>query len=423
MKENYIRIIHKTKIAEGTVDVPSSKSISNRALIIRSAGNIPFRINHLSGSGDTVLLDKLLKQIDLPRQTWQETVVDARNAGTTYRFLTALLSIKPGFWKLTGDARMKERPVADLVAALRQSGASIQYVEREGYPPLLIEGKNLDGGEVVMSGGISSQFISALLMMAPVLPKGIILRIKDKVVSRPYVEMTLRLMSWFGVNHTWKEDIIAVPRQNYLPGELTVECDWSSASYWYSVAALSERSSIMVAGLQDSSLQGDARIKEIFQSLGVETIPGSNGMTIKKSLPVCKKILLDFTEIPDLAQTVITTTAAMNAEGVFTGLETLRHKETDRVAALVAELGNAGFRISVMEEGTVAVNRLELNHYESLRKNKIRVNTYGDHRMALAFAPLAMFFREVRIENPGVVDKSYPSYWEQLLKTGFFFTY
>lgn len=419
MKGNEISISHKTGILSGKVEVPASKSISNRALIIRNLSGKDFRIGNLSASGDTVLLQDLLEIIENSKTNGIRTTVDAGNAGTAYRFLTALLSVKAGKWELTGDDRMKERPVSSLVSALRQIGATIDYAGREGFPPLFIDGKIPEGDTAEISGSISSQFISALLMIAPTLPGGLKLKIKGGVVSMPYLFMTLRMMAMFGVKCLWDGDMIEVPHQTYIPGDIKIEADWSSASYWYALAALSKRSEILIRGLRNSSLQGDARVQDIFQKLGVDTFRSNEGMLLKNTGKVTTEPEVDFTSIPDLAQTVIAAAAALNTGGVFSGLKNLKHKETDRVTALATELDKAGFRLHVRNEETIFLEKLGQTDHDSLKAKRITVETYGDHRMALAFAPLALFFQEVSIKDPAVVDKSYPDFWQQLMKVGF----
>lgn len=390
----------------GTIALDGSKSISNRVLIIAALCGENVRIDHLSNSRDTQTLKKLLHS--------KESVLDAGNAGTTFRFMTAYLGLQGGTQVLTGSQRMKLRPIGILVDALRQLGASIEYLEKEGFPPLKIGAPQIgDTNFLTVSAHISSQFISALLMIAPALPNGLKLQLSNKVVSQPYIEMTLKLMAFFGIQYEWKDDLISIPPQKYKAGNFTVEADWSAASYFYALTAFADEVDLYLTNLWQNSVQGDSVIVQIMDQFGIATTYTDNGIRLRKSgKPVCKSFEWDFTTCPDLAQTMAVVCAGFGTKGIFNGLETLRLKETDRIAALQAELE----KLKVTFSGKPETDRYSLTGVAQL--NFPRIQTYDDHRMAMAFAPLALF-DDILIEDPYVVEKSYPKFWDDLLKLGF----
>jgi 3-phosphoshikimate 1-carboxyvinyltransferase len=393
---------------KGTIVLNGSKSICNRALIIRSLCEEDFEIKNLSNAVDTVSLDRLLKSND--------NVLDAGAAGTTYRFLTAYLATQSDREVvLTGSQRMKERPIKILVEALRNLGADISYTENEGYPPLKIKGAKLLGGKLSIPANTSSQYISALLMVAPKLSNGLELHLKGEIVSRPYIQMTLDLMQYFGVENKWEGNIIKIHHQNYISKPFYAEADWSAASYYYSIAALSNSAEISLVGLQEMSLQGDAVVAQIFKQLGVYTTYFGESIVLKKEagfvLP--KTITYDFIECPDLAQTVVAVCGALGIDGLFSGLSTLKIKETDRIAALSIELAKLNISFKDLQEGEATLGGSVSNRKE------VSIATYEDHRMAMAFAPLSILTKSMIIEEPEVVNKSYPKFWEDLKKLGF----
>ena len=393
---------------EGRIQLAGSKSISNRALIIRALSKSTFPIDHLANARDTVLLEALLQQ--------PGSHFNAEAAGTTYRFLTAYLSQKPGSQTLTGTERMKQRPVKVLVDALRELGARIEYLEKEGYPPLRI-GEPTGFGQksyLKVPAGISSQYISALLLLAPTLPNGLTLELDGKIVSRPYIEMTLRLMSHFGVRHHWEEQRIKVAPQPYQARPFTVEADWSAASYYYAMAAIAPQARLQLDGLFRDSLQGDAVLADMMAFFGVRTIYNESGILIEQAgkRDLSRRFEWDFLRCPDLAQTLAVCCAALGVEGDFTGLETLRIKETDRIAALERELQKVGIKLKEGESGWHHIRG------QATVEGRPRFATYEDHRMAMALAPLALL-APVEIEEPAVVGKSYPGFWEDLRKLDF----
>lgn len=400
---------------EGAVTLAGSKSISNRVLIIRALCGEHFPIRRLAAAKDTQLLQALLGS--------RENVLDAGAAGTTFRFLTAYLALQPGTQVLTGTERMKQRPVGVLVEALRKLGARIEYLEKEGYPPLHIGSPEGMGRarELSISAGTSSQYISALLLIAPTLPGGLALKLEGAPVSRPYIEMTLGLMRYFGVEHQWQGDAIVVPQQPYRPRPFTVEADWSAASYYYAMAALSGEASLQLNGLFAGSLQGDAILVDMMRQFGVETRFNEEGILLtKRGNSVPASFEWDFLRCPDLAQAIAVLCGALGVKGRFTGLETLRIKETDRIAALQAELAKVQAGLSALDP--VQAPQPGRQYFQITGRAQMDVfpafATYEDHRMAMAFAPLALL-GPIRIEDPMVVVKSYPDFWEALKGLGF----
>ena len=337
MKKNNYLVNGPQQSVSGIIDLAGSKSISNRALIIQALTKDPFEIKRLANANDTVLLQRLLESDGATK--------DAGPAGTTFRFLTAYLSLQPGTQVLTGSERMKKRPIGVLVDALRILGANIDYLEQPGYPPLRIGEPKQFGAhrQLSISAGTSSQYISALLMIAPVLPNGLELHLDGKIVSRPYIEMTLALMGHFGVEHSWEDKVIRIEPQEYKARPFTVEADWSAASYYYSIAAIAEEADLLVKGLFRDSVQGDAILSEMMEHFGVQTTFNDHGIRLTKvSIGPIGPFEWDFLRCPDLAQTVAVICAALGVEGRFTGLETLRIKETDRIDAIRTELAKVG---------------------------------------------------------------------------------
>ena len=405
-----IRLHHPTGKINTTIQLASSKSESNRALVINALGGNKGALTNLSEARDTRTMQRLLAD---PGQTWN--VLDA---GTTMRFLTAYAVVTNQDKILTGTARMCERPIGLLVDALRTLGAMIDYVHNEGYPPLHIKGMEFNGvNKVSIRGDVSSQYISALLMIAPLLPDGIELELTGPVGSRPYIEMTLRQMEAFGVQHQWIGNSISVKPQIYQPTAYQIESDWSGASYWYSIVALAEEAEIELLGLKENSLQGDSRIAQIMVPLGVTSTFTSRGVLLQKSASK-SHIVVDFTDCPDLAQTVAVCCAAKGIEAEFTGIESLKIKETNRVAALQNEMAKFGGQL--LETEPALRYTIPDSGIDNPTNNAIQIHTYDDHRMAMAFAPLALQ-QTVVIEHPDVVVKSYPGFWDDLLKAGFVF--
>jgi 3-phosphoshikimate 1-carboxyvinyltransferase len=397
------RIKTYTEPLFGSIALSSSKSESNRALIISALG-ANAELRNLSDARDTQTMQRLLSQ---KARTW-----DVLDAGTTMRFCTALLSVLGNGNIITGSERMQQRPIKLLVEALIKIGAEISYLKNDGYPPLKIERiTDQKVNFIEIPGNISSQYISALLMIAPILPHGLKLKLTGEIFSRPYIEMTRGLMQHFGVHSEWDDDNeISIQPQSYQTGKYTVESDWSGASYWYSMVALQPKSKLLLKGLREDSFQGDQEIATIMEKLGVTTefIP-EGAEIIYKGKPE-KEINLDFRTCPDLAQTVMVTAALLNTKLNMTGLESLRIKETDRVTAMSKELAKLGATLEEKQgEWTMTPGKLP--------DQIIPIDTYEDHRMAMAFAPVAMI-KDVSINDPDVVKKSYPGFWEHMRGIG-----
>ena len=399
----------------GEITLDGSKSFSNRVLIIQALCETAFPIHNLSTSNDTQTLVKLLAQTD-------NDTYNCGAAGTTFRFLTAHFALQDGTQILTGSERMKQRPIGKLVKALRALGCDIEYMEEDGYPPLKINTpKSLTTNGLIIPADTSSQYISALLMVAPTLPHGLKLTLDGKIVSLPYIKMTLSLMAYFGVQHRWEGNTITVEKQTYQPREVTVEADWSAASYYYAMAAFADELDLTLNGLFKNSLQGDSVITEIGFHFGVDTIYTEGGIKLKKTgNPRTEFFEWNFVKCPDIAQTLAVICAGRNVQGLFTGLETLFIKETDRVAALKNELAKVG--VSFVKMPARFSQRSQKQYFMVEGKinfeNTPTFPTYEDHRMAMAFAPLAMF-HEIEIEEPSVVGKSYPQFWADLKTLGF----
>ena len=390
-----------------SVQLPASKSISNRALILNALSYSPYDIQNLSDCDDTEVMVKALNS--------DSRDFDIKAAGTAMRFLTAFLSKIVGEWTITGTERMKNRPIKLLVDALNSLGARIEYMEKEGYPPLRIFGSALQGGEISLAGGVSSQYISALLMIAPLMEKGLTLHLEGYIISRPYINLTLQLMEQFGVKAIWNGQTIKILPQEYKPIRFTVESDWSAASYWYSIMALSKNAEIELLGLFKNSLLGDAAGAKLFAQLGVGTTFTDRGGMLKYNGNVTKKLIYNFVNEPDLAQTFVVTCVLLNIPFRFTGLQSLKIKETDRIEALKTELRKLGYLLTDSNDSI-----LEWNGERCEPEADPIIATYEDHRMAMAFAPAALVLpKGLKVADPEVVTKSYPAYWEDLRKAGF----
>lgn len=393
----------------GTIELNSSKSESNRVLIIRALTNEDFKINNLSNSDDTKTLIEILNS--------HSEILDVGPAGTTLRFLISYLAVKNNSVKtLTGSKRMLERPVKDLVTALKDLDAHIEYLEKSGYPPLKISGKALTKNEVNISGTTSSQYITSLMLIAPTLSNGLKINIIGKIASKPYINMTLKLLNYFGVSAHWESSSIIVPYQNYQAKDYTIEGDWSAASYLYELLAFAKSGEITIDGLKKDSLQGDSVIALIMQNFGINTEYFKNSIKITKNNLITDYFEYDFSDCPDIAQTIAVVCAGLNIRAKLSGLESLKIKETDRVKALITELSKLGADISETENNVIAIKPVD----SGLHKN-ILINTYKDHRMAMAFTPLALICNSIQIEEPEVVKKSYPDFWNDLSKLGIMF--
>ena len=393
-----------------TINLPASKSISNRALILHALGKGSVVPDNLSDCDDTKVIINALKTMP--------PVIDIKAAGTAMRFMTAYLSVTPGEHVITGTNRMKHRPIRVLVDALRKLGAQIEYTEEEGFPPLRITGDSLDGGMLEIPGDVSSQYISALLMIGPAMKNGLKLRLTGNIVSRPYIDLTLHVMHEFGISVEWTDvDMISVSHQEIGDRRYTIENDWSASSYWYEILAMTndDEARVTLPGLKDASRQGDSAVRYLFSMLGVKTaFRTSNEVVLTRHMCSLPRLDYDFINQPDLAQTLVVTCATLGIPFHFTGLGNLRIKETDRIEAMKTEMRKLGYVLDDSVE-----TELSWNGERCEAEEKPVIDTYEDHRMAMAFAPTAILLGEIRINNPEVVTKSYPGYWDDLRKAGF----
>jgi len=398
---------------KASITLPASKSISNRALIINALCKNSTTLLNLSSCDDTDVVIKALSE--------RKRIINVGAAGTAMRFLTACLAGQHGSFVIAGTERMNNRPIRLLVESLQQVGAYISYIEKEGFPPLHIEGHTLTGGEISLDGSVSSQYISALLMVAPAMTKGLRLHLTGAISSKPYIDMTIALMRHFGAAVFEAGQSFIVPAQSYSPVDhFTVEPDWSAASYWYEMMALSKdrNASVTLQGLRCDSIQGDASIVELFDRLGVSTSFHSSGITLAKKRLTSEMICLfqfDFTDMPDMAQTVAVTCAMLHIPFHFTGLHSLKIKETDRLFALQTELRKLGYVLDILND-----NALQWHGERCEAEPSPVIATYEDHRMAMAFAPVALCLDAgICIAHPEVVSKSYPKFWDDLKSAHF----
>lgn len=399
--------LQKSKIAkQSSVQITGSKSESNRLLLLQALYP-EFKLENVSNSDDSNLMTKALSS--------KKELVDIYHAGTAMRFLTAYFSIQEGRETiLTGSKRMKERPVKVLVEALQELGADISYLENDGFPPIKIKGKKLDKNKVSLKANVSSQYISALLLIASRLENGLELTLEGEITSVPYIKMTLSLLYEIGIESSFVGNVITVkPVVNILkPKTLTVESDWSSASYYFSIAALSEvGTEITLSSYKENSLQGDSALIEIYKHFGVSSVFNENTLTLKKESSNLNLLTLDLKNAPDIAQTIAVTCFALGAPCDLVGLHTLKIKETDRLVALKTEIEKLG--------GSVKITDKSLHLSASKKINElVSIATYHDHRMGMAFAPLALKV-PIIIEDAMVVSKSYPTFWDDLESIGF----
>jgi 3-phosphoshikimate 1-carboxyvinyltransferase len=407
----------------GTVILEPSKSLSNRALIIRSLCDQPFEIHHLSTSDDTVVLQKMLSATD--------SKLFAGHAGSSYRFMVARACLGKSEVVLEATPQLSRRPIGPLVRALQNLGADITYLKKDGFPPLSIKPSadfGVKSNEVTLHAGISSQYISAILMIAPCLPNGLTLHLTEDPVSVSYVHMTLRMMEYFGITTSFTGNTIRIEPGHYVAKEIAIEGDWSAASYYYSCAALAESATIEIEGLKELSLQGDQVVRLIYEGLGVTTHFHEKGITLIKvkakvkakteAIPEAKVkadlFQYDFSSCPDIAQTVMVTLAGLGIKSELSGLKTLRIKETDRIAAMQTELARVKTGLEVKEQdGNISCKLFGKAKW----KDRANFNTYEDHRMAMAFTPLACL-HPIMIKNPDVVSKSYPGFWRDMESIG-----
>ncbi len=397
---------------DGIINIKGSKSISNRLLIMSELANSEKVILNLSSSDDTRSLQFYLDMINNCEVSGIPMVIDSKNAGTVARFLTAFLVFREGTWLLTGDNRMKSRPITGLVDGLLQLGANITYIEQEGYLPVKIVGQDILGGIITIDPTLSSQFVTAIMMIGPYLDLGLTIKLNDKPVSLPYIVMTQKLMQSFGVSVTIANETIVIKEGNYSFTNCTVEPDWSSASYWYETVALSNKSSIFIPGLKKDSIQGDSVLPEIFEKLGVKTDFFYDGIRISNSDNFVRRLSYDFGGCPDIVPAVMATCTALGIEAEFINIDHLMYKESNRLETLALELGKTG---AVIEKRN---NVYELKVTNIPQKDMV-FNTHNDHRLAMCLAPLVLRYDTIKINEPEVVNKSYPEFWDDFKKLNF----
>ncbi|MDR2907492.1 MAG: 3-phosphoshikimate 1-carboxyvinyltransferase [Bacteroidales bacterium] len=391
------------------IRLPASKSLSNRWLILNACADSKIQLSNLSNAADTVLLQDLLNIISQPVSSSKLTEINCRNAGTVLRFLTAYLSVMPGKWLITGDDRLSVRPIADLVDALKQLGADISYTHQSERLPLLIQGKSEFSGSVVkLNMDKSSQFASALMLMISKFPNGLQIDFNSNIISQPYLEMTAGILEQCGIEVVRSEKNISLKGTLSYPPEVIMESDWTAASYFYAFVALSENGTIAFENLHKQSLQGDSILSAWFERFGVETIFTPTHVILKKVSKLSLHTLeLDFTHHPDLAQTLAVLCAALNIPARLNGLSSLRNKETDRLQALSHELNQIGATNTIEHHSLILYKHGELDFSKPIQ-------TYGDHRMAMAFSTLSSLYPSIEIKQHEVVCKSFPDFWQQL---------
>lgn len=397
-----ITLNFKKAVLNGEVRLPASKSISNRVLIINALADSPLPVENLADCDDT---NSMLRVLNANGNRF-----DIGHAGTAMRFLTAFLSRIVGCWEITGSERMQQRPISVLVDALNRLGARIEYTGKPGCPPLRIQGSLLLGGEIEMPASVSSQYVSALMMIAPYMANGLKIRLTGKVVSRTYIEMTRQIMADFGAKVVFRESEIAIEPCPYTPVAFRVESDWSAASYFYELLAISGEGEIRMPGLLQHSTQGDSGQVGVWERLGVSTRFESDGVLISAGKPKVSRLEYDFVEMPDLVQSFAVACCVMGIPFRFTGVETLRIKETDRLAALADELEKLGYILKIEGDNLLS--------WDGACKQAVKpeISTYHDHRMAMAFAPAALKHPGMVIVDKEVVSKSFPKFWEELQK-------
>ena len=407
--------VYPPKRLDAMVALPASKSICNRALVIGALAGEGSRVGNVAHCDDSDVVVRAVRA--LADGDGDERVIDVMAAGTAMRFLTAFLAVASrGEHVITGTERMKQRPIAVLVDALRALGADVVYVGKNGFPPLRIVGRALEGGVVSLPGNVSSQYISALLMIGPMMEKGLELKLSGGIISRPYIDMTIGIMRDFGARVEWRgDDTLVVEHGGYVPASYVVESDWSAASYWYEIMALcgDADARVVLSGLRQRSLQGDRGIADVFALLGVATEYVDGAVILTKCDAKLSALDLDMADMPDLAQTLVVTCCMMGLPFRITGLQTLKIKETDRIVALQTELAKLGFMIESKHDSELIWTGARSE------PSGVPVDTYDDHRMAMAFAPATIKLGGIAINNPEVVSKSYPEYWEHLAAVGF----
>lgn len=397
----------------GLVSLPSSKSIANRILIIQAISNVRFTITNKSSSNDSLVLEQLL---NIRKNSNELITLDAKDAGTPFRFLTAFLAMQEGKTTiLTGDSRMLQRPIGDLVEALKSIGGDISYLEADGFPPLKIHGKKINGGNVTINTKTSSQFVSALCLIAPSLKEGLKIKLNQEAVSASYIQMTLDLMQQFAIQYTYHNSEIVIPSQDYVcPSNYFIESDWSSASFFYAMAFFLDDVNLNIEGLILASIQGDSFIQNFCGQFGIQTLEKKDGIQIQKSeILKSHATQFDMSSYPDMCVPLIVACSIFFPAISLIGLEHLAHKESNRIEALQTELSKIGIQL-IYENGILSFDNTSL-----LKPKNVEFNTYNDHRIAMSLAMIALLGIEVHLDNSDCVKKSFPEYWNQIAKIGF----
>lgn len=403
----------ENKHISGTIHLPASKSLSNRALMIQALGT-QIKVNNLSDAQDTKIMAEAIRSV-----AEGTTIIDIGHAGTAMRFLTAFLSVQSGSFVLTGSHRMQQRPIGPLVSALQHLGAEISYLGEQGYPPLKITGKPLRGGTLKITSGLSSQFVSALLLIGPTLPQGLTVILDEAPASPSYIRMTMGLMAKCAAECNWEQNTIRVMPGGYPAGSIEIEPDWSAASYFYAALMLAQSGHLIFPGLKQESLQGDAILFQWFDNMGLQTQFSKEGAVVVKTGTCPEFLALDFTDNPDLAQTLAMALAGCGMQARFKGLHTLPLKETDRIKALVEELYKVNYSFTDMGNGTWQM----IQSARPAMPGVITFKSHDDHRMAMSCTPLALRLGKIQITDPGVVDKSFPGFWKNCADAGFILKY
>ena len=399
-----IEISSFNKTIYGAIDLESSKSISNRLLILKEFCKTKFEIQNLSNAKDTKILNELLYSFKSTKD------INCEDAGTALRFVIAFLATKEGIWKVSGSERMHERPVKPLIDCLTELGSEIKYLEKEAVPPIEIKSKKLKSKKLSLPGDISSQFISALLMIAPTIENGLTLEITSKVLSKPYIDMTLNLMSEFGIKYSWENNLIKVEKQNYLAKNIKVENDWSAASFWYSFLALSKSGEIKIPNLYANSIQGDSVLSIIYSKLGIKTEFNADSIILSKTKNIAKEIELDLSNHPDLALPITVTCCGLGIKAHLMGLESLKVKESNRLECIKKELRK--FNITC----EIDSSSIKIKENQNIVKPTSIIECHHDHRIAMSIAPLVMKVDSIKFDDKEVVNKSYPKFWEDFNK-------
>jgi len=395
-----IEIFSVNKTIYGSLDLESSKSISNRLLIIKELCKTKFEIQNLSNARDTKILFEILSNYKTIKD------LNCEDAGTALRFIIAFLATREGKWKVSGSKRMHERPVKPLIDCLKELGSEIEYLENKGFPPIEIKSKKLKSKKLSLAGDISSQFISALLLVAPTIKGGLNLEITSKVLSKPYIDMTLGLMSEFGIEYSWENNLIKVKEQNYLSKNIEVENDWSAASFWYSFLALSKSGEIKIPNLYANSFQGDSVLSSIYLKLGIKTEFSKDSIVLFKTKNIAKELELDLSNNPDLALPIIVTCCGLGIKAHLMGLESLKVKESNRLECIKKELEKFNVISSINDSS------IKIKENQKIVQPTSIIKCHNDHRIAMSIAPLCMKVDFIKFDNKEVVNKSYPKFWE-----------